>query len=264
MLLLTKNKLSIYRKFNLDIWGVFKSALMLRFGRKFFNKMLKHNMKFLDFFIVSKRTDWICRFFFRSKVKNFKKKRNFNNIYFYRLDVIEPEVFYRRKKRKFVKSDVNFRLMRIFYLLLSYRNIRKFLRMAKSRNGLFASNYLLFLESRIIALIYRCSLLSNIFECIRFIRKGNVIVNKKFFFFPNKRVNFFSLVKFKCIFKGYVYWVLYRRLVRKAVMSSIPRFIFFSYQFLFFFLIKYPKRKDFVNPFPMDIFKISVFAGKKY
>jgi hypothetical protein len=178
---------------------------MLRFKRKLFNKEFKHKMKFLDFFTVSKRTDWICRFFFRSKFKDFKKMRNFNNAYFYRLDIIEPEVFFRNKKNNYMKSNVGFRLMQIFYLLLSYRNIRKFSRMAKARNGLFASNYLLFLESRVVALIYRCSLLSNIFEVIRFIRKGNVIINRKFLFFPNKRVNFFSLINFKCIFKGYIY-----------------------------------------------------------
>lgn len=163
-----------------------------------------------------------------------------------------------------VKSSIGFRLMRMFYLTFSYRKIRKISRLARSKNGMFASNYLLFLESRILALIYRCSLLRNVFEAIRFIRKGNVIINREYVFFPNKKAEFFSLVNFKGLLKGYVYWVLYRRLVRKAVMSSIPRYIFFSYQFMFFFLIKTPKVKDMVNPFPMDVFKISTFASKKF
>lgn len=235
---------------------------MLKLKKKAFRKLkLRIRRGIFRFLKVSKKNDWICRFFFRKNFWNFRKKFNFRNSYFYRLDKIEPQVFLRKN---FVKSSIGFRLMRMFYLTLSYRKIRKIFRLAKSKTGMFASNYLLFLESRILSLIYRCSLLKNIFEAIRFIRKGNVIINREYIFLPNKKAGFFSLINFKGIFKGYIYWALYRRLVRRAILSSIPRYVFFSYQFIFFFLIKTPKGKDIINPFPMDAFKISTFALKKY
>jgi hypothetical protein len=262
MLLLVSNKLSYYKKFNLDIWGIFKGCLLLSLSRSELREVRPRMKKYwqwqYNYPEVSKRLDWISRFFFR---KNQYKRRRRTNYYFYRLDIIKLGKFFKRRRRKF---PVGFRLMRLFYLTLSYKNIKKFFRLAKSKDGLFSSNYLYFLEIRVLPLVYRCSLLVNIFEIIRFIKKGNVVIGAKNVIFPNKRLSFFSLVSFRGLFKGYVYWVLYKRLQRNALISNIPRFIYFSYQFLFFFLIKYPKREDFVNPFPLDVFKISVFALKKF
>jgi len=233
MVLLTRNKLVYYRKFNVDIWGLFKSYLTLRYSKMEFKKF-KAKRGFLKNFKISKKNDWICRFFFRKEFWDLKKKNSLKNAYFYRLDKIEPQIFI---KKKIVKTDIGFRLMRMFYLTLSYRKIRKIYRLARSKYGLFSSNYLLLLELRVLSLIYRCSLLKNIFESIRFIKKGNVKINKNFVFFPNKKAKFFQLIKFKGILKGYIYWILYRRLVRKAILSNIPRYLFFSYQFIFFFFI---------------------------
>jgi len=260
MLILTKNKFLFYRQYKLDIWGVFKSSLILRLHTYDFEEdELSWKYKFWKDQFVSKKIDWICRFFCEMYTNKFFRKWKTKR-YIYRLDVIEPEFTRKKKKRKFF---VGLKLFQMFYLTLSIKRIQKFVRFAKKLDGLYESNLLFFLEFRLLSLLYRISLLSNIFESINIIKNGFICVGDSYIKFPNKFVSMFTIVRVDPFLKGFVYWNYFRRLKRRALFCSIPRYLFFSFQFLFFFACKVPKEKDLINPFPLDIIKIAGFTNIK-
>jgi ribosomal protein S4 len=95
--------------------------------------------------------------------------------------------------------------MQMFYLTLSIKRIRKFAHRARKKDGLYASNLLFFLEFRILFLIYRSTLLPNIFEILNIIKNGHISIDGKYVVLPNKLVSLYSLIQFRFILKGYVY-----------------------------------------------------------
>ena len=177
-------------------------------------------------------------------------------IYSYRLDPMDKRTFI---KKKYVKFNIDLKLMQLHFLTLSKKRIKKFARRANLRYGLYESNYLFFLECRLLSLFYRSNLLGNVFEILRFVKKGHVSIGNKYIKLPNKRVNLFCLVKVRYILKGYISRIYEKRMRRKAVYFNIPKYMFFSSIFFSFFILRFPKLDDLVYPFPLDVSKITAY-----
>lgn len=89
---------------------------------------------------------------------------------------------------------VSLRLVKLFYVTLSYRQFRGLARHMRRRQGVFEENFLLALESRVASLIYRMTFLGNPFHCLEFVRQGHVFVSGKCVTRPNSPVALHQLL----------------------------------------------------------------------
>jgi ribosomal protein S4 len=81
--------------------------------------------------------------------------------------------------------------------MYTLKNLKRIVKKAKRKEGLFEFNFISFMECKLPSFIYRASFLPNMFESINFIKKGNVAVNKKFKYHINFSITVMDLVTFR-------------------------------------------------------------------
>jgi ribosomal protein S4 len=94
------------------------------------------------------------------------------------------------------------RLTLLFYINLKLRNFQKMAKKAKKLDGYFEENFLLLLECRLPAAIYRSALITNMFDAFLFVKKRNVIVNGLIVPYINYVVPLMKIVQVEPIVKG--------------------------------------------------------------
>lgn len=188
-------------------------------------------------------------------------------------DVIQQKIFYRRpfiyearvpvmskKKRKINEQFISFRLVKLFYVMYNYRQLKKIAKKAKMKSGVFEQNYLLIIECKLPSYLYRTSLLPTIFDSLQFVKTGNVWVNKEFKPLIFYNVKLFDIVGFRVLYKSYILWHFFKRLRRKAFAFMFSRCIYVSLQFWFTILISRFTLNDLVNSFSFDYYRIASYA----
>ena len=189
------------------------------------------------------------------------KKKLQQKIFFRRPFIYETrEPIVRFKKRRINYQFVSLRVIKLFYVMYSYRQLKNIARKAKLKFGIFEQNYLYMMECKLPSYIYRTSFFSNLFESIKFVKGGNVWINKKFKPLLYYSVKLYDIVGFRVLYKGYVYWNFYRRLRRKAFMFLFSRCIYVSMTFLCTILIHMFTKKDIINSFNVDYYRVASYA----
>ena len=189
------------------------------------------------------------------------KKKLQQKIFFRRPFIYETrEPIIRFKMRRMNYQFVSLRVIKLFYVMYSYRQLKHIARKAKSKFGVFEQNYLYMMECKLPSYIYRTSLFSNLFESIKFVKGGNVWINKKFKPLLYYSVKLYDIVGFRVLYKGFVFWNFYRRLRRKAFMFLFSRCIYVSMTFLCTILIHMFSKKDIINSFNVDYYRVASYA----
>lgn len=189
------------------------------------------------------------------------KKQLQQKIYFRRPFIYETrEPTIRFKIRRMNYQFVSLRVIKLFYVMYSYRQLKHIARKAKSKFGVFEQNYLYMMECKLPSYIYRTSLFSNLFESIKFVKGGNVWINKKFKPLLYYSVKLYDIVGFRVLYKGFVFWNFYKRLRRKAFMFLFSRCIYVSMTFFCTILIHMFSQKDIINSFNVDYYRVASYA----
>jgi len=121
----------------------------LREKRKSFYLFGKLSFKYFYFF----------NYFFLIYFRRRQRRRSYKG-FFYRLNVVET---YRRRKRENFRY-VRIRIVKFFFVFLSYKQFRRLARQAKLQSGVFEHNYLLFLEGRLVNFLYRTGFMDHYFN----------------------------------------------------------------------------------------------------
>lgn len=263
MLIIIKHRYYYYRRFEQDIWGLcfldLRSAdIKLKDYYEYkkgplINERMKKIFKKKGDLLVHSANSWLLRFFYRlfSLVQERKFQRQ--KRYIYRIDKITRI----KRRRKFDKRFISLRLARLYFLTIKDHQFRKIFKTASKLDGNLEENYCLILECRVLALFYRTNFMCNLFDIIRFIKNGNVYLDFKKVknINGNIKVNSFLTCSHKSILT--LQSNLRKRLNREIVLFSTPKFLFVSYFFFFSYLMKKPRKKDFVYPFSLDIQRIT-------
>jgi hypothetical protein len=165
------------------------------------------------------------------------------------------------KKPRIRKNLSSLILTRAFYITLNFKQFRRLAKTAKRQEGFYGENYLLLLEGRICSAIYRSSIISNMFEAIRFVKLGNVNINKVYVRFPNYLVPIMKFIGFRGLYKGRLFWDFLRRVMRRAFYFTPPKYLFLSYMFFVFFYLRAPKFEEIINPCYVDMFRAINYVG---
>ena len=252
MILAVRHRFAIYKKFELDIWGVCYTDVRARaiydvkyaapwqrprmFTRIVWDKRCRDiKSPYLRFF-------WIIH----SKKKRPKKRRY--NRYIYRLDILP--VF--RKRRVYNDRFLSIRITRLYFLNYRDSQFRKLFKRSMKLRGNLEENYYYLLEGRLLAVFYRTNYMANIFEIMDFIKDGNVFINFKSKSLLNYPVPIYKFITFNQDYIKRFTYLLKRRAQVKAILFNIPRFMFISYKFNYLYLIRYPKKRDLVFPIAID------------
>ena len=203
---------------------------------------------------ISKRLSNIFNVFLIKRVEKAK-------IFFRRPFIYEARIPAAQQRRRRIKPQfISFRVIRLFYVIYSYRQLKKIGRKAKSQAGVFEQNYLLIIESKLPSYLYRTSLFATIFDSLDFVKNSNVWINKQYKPLVYYTVKLFDIVGFRVLYKGYISWTYFKRLRRKAFLFVFSRCIYVSLNFLFTVLIARFTRQDMVNSFNFDYYRVVNYA----
>lgn len=246
MILTVKHKFSLYRKFQIDIWGVFYTDIRaIKYLRK---KLPWDKRKKLEFKGVKRIKSPYIRFFYKLNKKTRPNRKKRFRRYIYRLDILP--VF--RKYRSYNDRFVSVRVTRLYYLNYRDTQFRKLFKNCLKKAGNLEENYYYLLEGRLLSIFYRTNYIANIFELIKFIKDGRIYINFKKHNLLNTPVPTYKYITFENKYKKRFLYLFKRRLKAKAVLFNIPRFMFISYHFSYFYLYRLPKKDDLVYPIAID------------
>ena len=200
-----------------------------------------------------------CYFFFYFFSKNLRKKfrRRSYKGFFYRLNA---------SKQFSTKKIINYRYVKIrivkfFFVFLSYKKFRRIAKIAKQKSGLFEHNYLLLLEGRLVNFLYRVGFMETLYQSLYYIKGGFIFINSKSSTFINQTVKIFDIVTFHPIIYPFIFFDYYSRLCKNLVLHPPIRCLFVSFFFLFFYFFKQPKKKDYPNKQFVDIYLLTGYPN---
>lgn len=217
-----RNKNILYKKTLVDVWGHFYSYFKIS--------------KIVNFMRVIRneaRARW--RYYKRDFIFTFRRKRRF------------------RRLKKFKKNFVERRYLKHFYLVLTYKNFRRYMNLASRKLGYYYGNYFTLLEGRIYMMAYRSTFITNLFIIRYVINKGLFAVNgkiKKHYNFSLKPGDLFQ-INFE--YKNFFYDDLLLRLQKRNIFFKVPNYLFPNFNFLFVLFWRSPKIRDLAFPIDLDI-----------
>lgn len=224
---LIKYQFKLYKRFELDVWGLLNS-----------NPVFGHP---------------VVRFFQDSyRYRAERAKQRFRQ-FIYRIDIINPDKSHKRKKWKFVSMQ----LVKLFYKGVNQRKIYKFSKFSSSSLGLWVDNFLLLIESRVSTLLYRANWVPNILFLNQFLSHKSVILNSKSPTTVNFIVKPFQVVKLIPEIKSKLDLNLKSRLVNNMVYFNTPRYLFVDYKLMFLCIFRNPTLKDISFPVLLDIYRLN-------
>lgn len=179
-------------------------------------------------------------------------------IFFRRPFIYEPRAAMgSRRKQKKNEQFLSFRILKLFYIIYNYRQLKKIAYKAKLQDGVFEHNFISMIESKLPSYIYRISFFPTLFDSLDFVKGSNVWVNKKYRPFIYYNVKLFDIVGFRPLYKGYIAWSLFKRLRRKAFLFAFPTYTYISLTFFFIILIRRVQKIDIINTFDFDYYTIT-------
>lgn len=245
-------------KININILKKKKKSYVLTHNLKhsILSKLICHSILFKHFITltISKKLSKIFKVIIPKVLE--KKKVYYRKPFIYETRV--PVVG--QKKRRIKDQFVSFKFVKLFYVIYTYRQIKKIAWKAKHQRGVFEHNYLLIIESKLPSYLYRTSFFPTLFESLDFVKGGNVWVNKKFKPLIYYTVKLFDTVGFRVVYKSYILWSFFKRLRRKAFIFIFSRCMYVSFYFLFTILIARFTSKDMINTFSFDYYRIATYA----
>lgn len=243
MTILAKHKFTFHRRYESDIWGVcftdVRSNLISRFTGK---KQLSTRIK-------SPYSKFFFKLWDRKKMFLDAKRQR----YVYRLDMLPPD----KSRKRFKARFLSIRMTRLFYLTFQDHQYRAIFKRASKKSGNVSDNYCSLIEGRSVMLVYRSTLVGNLFESIKLVKNGFVWTNDEQIYSIHAIIllgDFIRLIS--KYFRRFQYHVNLRAR-GKAILSNKPKFMFISYYFLMFYIFIQLRRQDLVYPVEVDMQRIT-------
>jgi hypothetical protein len=143
---------------------------------------------------------------------------------------------------------------------LSYKQFKKLARLAKKKDGLYEHNFILFLEGRLVNLLYRSSFLESIFKAYYYVKGGFVTLNRKVCTYVNEKCTLFDFLSFLPIILYDILLIFIFRLSMRLLMHPPLRYMYVSFIFMFAFMFKMPFGNDIPNRKIIDLYRLTGYA----
>lgn len=304
MVYIIRNRYATYKKFNLDIWGLVRSFVKLYpqpFGFPFrrpwkipyrSTRALTYKESTLDKedIILEKSWKWYYVDSEKNKVRwsrwrfplmlsqgtkkktrlllffynlwEARRKRRFvaRRRYVYRIDLL-PEPYF---KRRFRSPYLKVHLLRTYYMIYNYRQLKKIFRNAHKKLGTYYYNLAILLECRSMCFLYRTGFLPSMFAAITYLKACSVMVNNVPIRSVHKRIYPGELVSFTKHAKLLLASALLKRAKKRKILVFTAPYLFVSFSFFFSYMKTMPTMRQIVFPIRFDLHSvINYFASRK-
>lgn len=245
-----KKKNESFKEYNYLQWHRIRTIKKLIILNNIWNVFIKHT--------ISKRLSNIFDVMIEIPQEETK-------IFYRRRFIYEPRIPMGTKRKKKVKEQFfSVRLIQLFYIIYTLKQLKRISLKAKLKDGVFEHNLMTIIESKLPSFIYRCALFPTLFESLDFVKTSNVWVNKKYKPLIYYQVKLYDIVGFRPFYKTYILWSFFKRLRRKAFLFLFPQCIYISLTFLFIVLIKRITMRDIINAFNFDYYRVDLFNRQQY
>ena len=188
----------------------------------------------------------------------FNKKRRYQKRFYPVPFIYEPRTHFVPFKRfRPTVKNISFKLVRLFYIIYSYKQLHRLIKRAKKSNDVFEQTFILLTECKLPSFIYRSSFFSNMFESLDFIKSKGLWINKIIVFNLYYTIKVMDFVGFSNFIKSFIFWTFFKRIRRKAFLFLFPKYMYISFVFFFIVLIRFPLYKEMINTVSADAYKIS-------
>lgn len=219
---IVRNRHKFYKKTLVDIWGHHHAYLKIS--------------KAINFMRVIKAEGKARYWYYRREfVFTYRRRRRF------------------RRAKRFKDDFINRRYLRNFYLVLTYKNLRRYMDLANRKVGYYYGNYFTILEGRIFMMAYRSTFITNIFLIRYVIDKGLFTVNGVVRRHYNFVVNPGDIFQISFDYKELIRKDLLMRLENNYIFYKVPNYLFANFNFMFVFFWRFPKLKDLIYPVELDL-----------
>lgn len=191
------------------------------------------------------------RLFFRWHLESVKRVHNRYKRYVYRIDKIDPQPLVRRLPKSF--STV--RVLKYFYLTLTYKHFRQISRRAASSQGDYEPKFCFFLEARIVCLLLRANFVRSMFEAVSLLKERVVLVNRRVVSYLNFAVLIGDMIKLEEEKKNILRLNMYSRILKGNLWTTNLRYFFLNLNLLYFNLYQEPYDNDLPFPVKIDIYR---------
>lgn len=219
---IVRNRHKFYKKTLVDLWGYYYSYFKISKAINFM-RIIK---------IEGKARYWYYK---RDFVFTYRRRRRF------------------RRAKRFKENFIDRRYLKNFYLVLTYKNLRKYMNLASKKVGYFYGNYFSMLEGRIFMMAYRSTFITNIFLIRYVIDKGLFTINGLVRYHYNYILKPGDIFQISFDYKDLFKEDLLLRLDNNNIFYKVPNYLFVNYNFLFVFFWRFPKLKDLVYPIDLDL-----------
>jgi len=217
-----RNKNIFYKKTLTDVWGYFYTYFKIS--------------KVVNFMrVIRNETRARSRYYKRDFIFTYRRRRRF------------------RRMKKFKENFIERRYLKNFYLVLTYKNFRRYMNLASRKLGYYYGNYFSLLEGRIYMMAYRSTFITNLFIIRYIIDKGLFTINGKVRRHYNFSLQPGDLFQVSFDYKEFFYKDLLLRLEKNNIFFKVPNYLFPNFNFMFVFFWRYPRISDLVFPVDLDI-----------
>jgi len=135
-----------------------------------------------------------------------KKKKFFNRKHYPMPFIYEPRSYNKVHKRSKASAlRLSMQLIRLFYIMYTYKQLKKLIEKSKRSNNTFELTFNLLIECKLPSFIYRSSFFSNMFDSIDFVKEGNLFINKLIVYKLHYVVKVTDFVGFLPFLKGFIF-----------------------------------------------------------
>jgi len=221
MICYVKNRNLFCKKVYMDVWGYYRIYRKLDFTTRFF-KYLHDQKEQRKFFL--------------------KNEFSFS---------LGRKIAFERKKR--LKDRYLWpRLLKNYYLTLSWRNMNQYYKIARKKVGNFINNFLMLLEGRLFMIVYRANWINNLFMIKNILEADIFYINGKVRSHCNYHLKFRDILTIHKDFIEFFKNDLLLRINEGKVIWSAPNYLYINYIFFFIFIMHKPVLSDMVHPFKVN------------
>jgi len=115
------------------------------------------------------------------------------------------DLYVKKKRYTYKKEFTEIRIAKNFFIMYTLKQLKKLVKKAKKKDGLFEQNLISIMECKLSSFIYRSSFLPNMFESMHYVKNSNIAINKIFrtsIYYP---VQVMDIVTFRVWEKSYIY-----------------------------------------------------------
>ena len=245
-----RKRLSYLKKYKYDVWN-----LRLLSPYKLFP--IEHRTPYKS--CAKRRRSWTVKYkyFFLFFFKVYKKRREMGRRrrrpFVYMIEKVQKRV----KQKKIDWRYASLRLVKYYYVFLTYKKFKKLGRRAKKKDGLFEQNYLILLEGRLVNFLYRTGLVDTLFNSYYYIKSGYVTIDWKVCSSIERVLYMFDLLSFLPQIFHEILVNYFYRIHRRLVLHHPVRYLYVSFYFLFTYMFKYPAKRDIPNRKLISMYRLT-------